>query len=133
MRHIPKASELHYDSFDNVNPYLCMNYIRDSLFELMDRGYDIRALSELIEFFEDRYNWEYDPNLDNYELLNVCTRKMSEVDEMHELATALKCLNTLDIDGYINYHQWKAVKDLYQSAYNDCIKALEVVENERII
>lgn len=126
---IPKVSEFHYNIYDDENVrnlfYLCMNYIRDSGFELSKRGYNTKPLSDLINYFEDELHWEYDPNVDGYTLLSVNPDKnMSEVDEMHELLTAIKCLNTLEFNNYINNKQWKSVKDLYEQAYNDCIKVL---------
>lgn len=128
MLTIPKVSELGYDIYDEDNVRhlfdLCMNYIRDSFFELSERGYDTKPLSDLINYFEDEFNWTYDPDIEGYTLLSVKTDVMSEVDEMCELSTAMKCLNTLEYNNYINCNQFQSVKNLYTRAYNDCINVL---------
>lgn len=103
---------------------LCMNYIRDSIFELIDRGYDVKPLEDIIEYFELKYNWQYDQCAEGYKLFNVNTDEMSEVDEMHELATATTCLTTLLREELIDVEQYRAVYALYERAYNDCIKVL---------
>lgn len=103
---------------------LCMNYIRDSIFELINRGYDVEPLEDIIKYFELTYNWQYDQDAEGYKLFNVNTDEMSEVDEMHELVTAITCLTTLKVDELINDEQYEAVYALYERAYNDCIKVL---------
>lgn len=103
---------------------LCMNYIRDSGFELAKRGYNTDPLSDLIDYFEYKWNWNYDQCAEGYVLFNVNTYEMSEIDEMHELATALTCLTTLLTDELISEEQYKVVYALYERAYNDCIKVL---------
>lgn len=121
------VSKLEYDEFDTSTSNifdLCMNYIRDDAFELYDAGYNVNPLSELIDYFEYDLYWTYDNRLDGYSLMNVKTGDMSEVDKMHELATAYKCLNTLYGAGIINSKQYKPVKKLYERAYDDCIKVL---------
>lgn len=120
---------LKYDTFDDyriINLYdLCMNYIRDSGYELCERGYNIKPLNKLIEYFESKYNWKYDQDAQGYTLMNVNTNSpMSDIEEMHELATAYKCLCTLHYDDYINDIQYTKVKELYQQAYNDCCNKL---------
>lgn len=103
---------------------LCMNYIRDSIFELIDRGYDVEPLEDIIEYFELKYDWRYNQDAEGYELFNVNTDEMSEVDEMHELTTATTCLTTLLMDELISNKQYETVYALYERAYNDCIKVL---------
>lgn len=125
---ITKVSPLdntYFEDYELTNlDDLCMNYIRDSGFELSDRGYDTSDLDELVDYFENTYNWWYDPHAEGYVLFNVNTDKMSEVDHMHELTLANKCLNTLLVDELITDKQYKAIHELYQHAYGDCIKVL---------
>lgn len=128
MINIPKVSSLddsYFEDYQLTNlDDLCMNYIRDSSFELSNRGYETRDLDTLIDYFENRYNWWYNPNAEGYTLFNVNTGAMSEVDHMHELTLANKCLNTLLVDELITDKQYRAIHELYQRAYNDCIKVL---------
>lgn len=122
---------LKYDAFDTYcEAYnildLCMNYIRDSIFELIERGYVTRPLRDLIEYFECEYDWTYHRDIDGYELFNVNTDPMDEVDEMHELQLAYKCLNTIrenDHDEVLHY-LCSRVEKLYKRAYSDCEKVL---------
>lgn len=129
---IPKVSKLKYDMFDDctygVNlMYLCMNYVRDSGFRLSELGYDTKPLDDMITYFETHQYWEYDPSERGYELFNVCDYKnMSEVDELHELKHAYKCLNTIkyDVDDDDFCSIYLSVKSLYERAYYDCVKVL---------
>ena len=112
------------DRITNIDD-LCMNQIRDNAFELYERGYNVESLEKLLDYFEKKYNWKYDPHADNYTLLIVSTNTpLSEVDMMHEITTANKCLGTLLMDNLITAQQYKTIRELYQRAYNDCIKVL---------
>lgn len=124
---------LKYDTFDDyriVNLFdLCANYIRDSGFELLERGYNIKPLYKLIDYFENKYNWQYDQCAQGYVLFNVNTNTpMSDIEEIHELETAYKCLCTLHYDDYISDEQFTKVKELYQQAYNDCYNNLGILK-----
>ncbi len=129
---VPKVNTLKYDIFEDCTygvdlMQLCMNYVRDSVFRLLDLGYDIKPLENALDYFTNCCDWEYDPNMQGYELFNLCDDKnMSEVDELHELSHAYKCLNTIaynlnNDDFYIIY---LSVKALYERAYDDCTKVL---------
>lgn len=129
MKLITKTTGLKYDAFNTdstaYNIYdLCMNYIRDSIFELIERGYRTKPLSDLIEYFEDVFTWCYDEDMDGYELFNVNTDPMDEVDEMHELQLAYKCLNTIREYDCEHNDLYDAVEQLYKRAYSDCEKVL---------